>query len=336
MFKKSYALILLSIVLLSSSVNASSGNTGIIEKTNDELLLELGYSQQEVLSFKLDSMKSFNVNDNSDDLGRLAQLGYSKAEVEDLGENDMIYLEGLSGELVGLDIKYMKKDLDLGMIEVSKSEFETGVEEYNLQMQICNTSSSTCEDQETSPGWMTLKTAVSRISNTSPQEYLIKHDYTWTKKPFYTFKDAVGVAHHVSMSPIQNSEYLKYSSDVYSSRSPISGVGPWTSEGSTDRYLYSANDKTGGMAFEFYMFSDSNQLINGVKYKYENHRGTVAYRAVRNNSNYTIADISGHYIHTEQSYSGSLGVDVTGTGSFSISANITKTPALQTGVTFSY
>lgn|GEM_PF-5782207 len=71
--------------------------------------------------------------------------------------------------------------------------------------------------------------------------------FAWTKMPFYTFKDAVGVAYHASMSPIQDIEYFKYTTDKYYSTNPIVGLGPWT-----------ANVKTGGMAFEFQLNQDWN------------------------------------------------------------------------------
>lgn len=323
--------------LIGSTVSANNEErTG----NNDALLLELGYDQSDIENFKKSDVKLMKTMNNKDitgkELRKYAQLGYSKKEIENFGGNDIAYLNNLEGELVAVDKKYMKDDPNSGMIEITKEEYDQSVEQYMQLMAVCNTSTSTCSDSETSPNWMVLTTAVSRISGTSPQEYLIKHDFSWTAKPFYQFKDAVGVAHHISMTPIQDSEYLKYTSNAYYSTNPIVGLGPWTADGTNEKWFWTANDKTGGMAFEFQVTPDWKQLANGKQYKYENHRGTVAYRAIRNNSSFTSADISGHYIHTEQSFSGSLGVSVTGTGSFSISASVTKTAALQTGVSFNY
>ncbi|MCE5171530.1 hypothetical protein LQV63_19700 [Paenibacillus profundus] len=292
--------------------------------SNVELLERLGYNENDF------SLKSLHQNTL-----RFAQLGFSKEEVKDFTQYDLEYLNELEGQLLALDRKYLKKD-ENGFIEVNKESYEQAKEEQFRLQSICDTSSQNCSDTEPTSNWMRLTTTVSRISGTNPQEYLIKHDFAWAKKPFYKYKDAVGVAHHVSMTPVQNSEYLKYSRDDYYSRNPIIGLGPWTYDGVSDQYKWSAEDKTGGIGFEFQLASDSAQLINGKQHKYENHRGTVAYRAIRNNSSYTYADLSGHYIHTESSISGALGVDARGTGSFTISANVSKDEAIQTGVSFKY
>ncbi len=229
----------------------------------------------------------------------------------------------------------MEFDKDGGAIEISKEEYDQHKNNLISLQSICQISSG-CSDTETSSNWMRLTTTISKISNTSPQEYLIKHEFNWLKKPNYTYTDAVGVAQHTSLSPVQNSELLTYDTDEYISTNLVIGLGPWNYNRKVSSNLYSANKKTGGMGFEVKLRSDGYTTNPTKQYSYENHRGTLLYRAVRNNSTYSTGDLSGHYIHTKTSYSGSLGIDIKGTGSFTISANVSKDPAIETGVTWQY
>jgi len=332
--------ILCSLMLVLLFSNLANAKTLEKEDNQDVLLESLGYNLSEKNLFAssrtVDNKNGLFIN--GEELKRYAELGYSLEQVKDFELNDIEYLFGIEGELLAVDQTYIR-ELSSGEVQrITKNEYEVEVNEHLRLVSICNTSSSTCSDSELSPNWIKLTTSIARIANTSPQEYIIVHNFSWTKKPFYTYKDAVGVAHPASMTPIQNSEYLKYSSDEYKSTNIIVGVGPWTFAGTKDSWYYSANDKTGGMAFEFSLHQDGAtvpQIGTPTSYKYENHRGTLAYRSVRSNSSYTSGSISGHYIHTETSFAGSLGVSVDGVG-MSISANVTKTPAIETGVSFNY
>ncbi|MGG4143551.1 hypothetical protein ABEW34_10495 [Paenibacillus algorifonticola] len=325
-------------VFLLLFITTANASNAVEIKNNDELLLDLGYDQSDINNFTKTNtivlVTSHNNEITGKELKKYAQLGYSEKEIIDFGNNEISYLNNLEGELISVDKKYMEDDTN-GMVEITKEEYDQNVQEYLAIMAICNLSSQTCSDTKPTTNWIVLTTSISKISNTTPQEYIIKHDFTWTKKPFYTFKDAIGVGNHVSMSPVQNSEYLKYSADRYYSNNPINGLGPWNADGIADNWIYTANTQSGGIGFEFQLYSDW-QLSTGKQYKYENHRGTMAYRVIRNNSSFTAANFSGHYIHTEQSFSGSLGVSFPAAGAFSISANITKTPAIETGITFNY
>ncbi|GGH63589.1 hypothetical protein GCM10008014_41140 [Paenibacillus silvae] len=300
---------------------------------NAELLSKIGYSQENSLTTI------------TTDITKYAQLGFSSEEVEELTNETIDYLDNIDGELIGADRKYMEFRPNGTVEEISEQDFEKHEVEKKLQQQvenyfstnsICTITQSGCRDNEITSNWMQLTTTISKINNTNPQEYLIKHDFKWLKTPFYKYKDAVGVAHHTSLTPIQNSEYLTYSLDSYYSRNIIIGAGPWTSEGIKNIHYGSANDKTGGIGFEFPLQNDSASLVNGKQHRYENHRGTVLYRAIRNNSSFTHGDLSGHYIHTESGISGSLGVDAKGTGSFSITPTVKQDAAIQTGVSFKY
>ncbi|MCR8844131.1 hypothetical protein NQ117_10585 [Paenibacillus sp. SC116] len=336
-------ILLCTVFLMLFTTTAYSTNSQNIEvekqlgETNTELLLELGYTQFDIDTFGEANSTARTITNKSIsgiDLKKYAQLGYTKTQIEEFGTRDIEYLKNLEGELIAVDKKYMK--IESGKVsEITKEEYDQSTQEYSNLAVVCD-AADVCSDTEPSPNWLTLTTTISKVQNPRPQQYLVQHNFAWTKKPYYTFKDAFGVAHHVSMSPVQDSEYFKYTADEYYSRNPIIGLGPWHANGTKDTWYMSANDKTGGMGFEFDLYNDFAQLINGKVKKWENHRGTMAYRVIRNNSTFTSADFSGHYIHTEQSFTGSIGLDISGTGSFSISANITKSPATQTGVTFNY
>ncbi|MDN8591628.1 hypothetical protein Q0V21_22960 [Paenibacillus sp. 11B] len=331
---KKASIIILTFLLCLSSVSITKVYGEEVEtNSNEELLRIIGYSNE-----------GLSIRSTSDTL-KYAQLGYSSEEVNDLTNETVAYLHNIEGELIGADRKYMEFKPSGDVSEITEQEYEQHEAEINLQQEvesyfsansICTISPSGCPDTEITSNWMQLTTTISKINNTSPQEYLIKHDFKWLKKPFYKYKDAVGVAHHTSLTPIQNSEYLTYSMDSYYSKNIIIGAGPWTSEGIKNINYGSANDKTGGIGFEFPLRNDSASLTNGKQYKYENHRGTVLYRAIRNNSSFTHGDLSGHYIHTESGISGSLGVDAKGTGSFSITPTVKQDAAIQTGVSFKY
>ncbi|MEK4662332.1 hypothetical protein MHH93_10565 [Priestia sp. FSL H7-0729] len=332
MKKVSIALLAFLLCLSSVSITKIYGEE-VDSNLNDELLEIIGYSHED---------PSIRINT---DTTKYAQLGYSPEEVSELTDGTIAYLNNIEGELIGADRRYMEFKPNGDVAEISEQEYEQREAEKNLQQQvesyfsassICTITQSGCPDTEITSNWMQLTTTISKINNTSPQEYIIKHDFRWLKKPFYKYKDAVGVAHHTSLTPIQNSEYLTYSMDSYYSRNIVIGAGPWTSEGIKNINYGSANDKTGGIGFEFPLRNDSASLTNGKQYKYENHRGTVLYRAIRNNSSFTHGDLSGHYIHTESGISGSLGVDAKGTGSFSITPTVKQDAAIQTGVSFKY
>jgi hypothetical protein len=337
MKKMIYILLFISLVAILPQAAIATDKPNVKLNSN-ELLEQLGFSKEELNDLKKNPNRVGINGFKKKDILRYAQLGYSKQQILDFNGIDINYLDGMEGELIGIDSKFMKITKE-GTVELSKQQYDEEVAAYHSKKNkskvtisaICDTSTSTCPDSEPTSNWMYLSSRISRISGTSPQEYIIVHDFTWTKQPFYTYKDAVGIAHHSSMSPIQNSEYLKYSVDKYRSSNSL---GPWSYKGVDDRYYWSANDKTGGIGFEFSL-SDS-YCYGGWCYKYENHEGTVAYRVFKNSSSAIYGDFSGHYIHTEESYSPALGLDVTGTGSFSIQSSISQDPAIQTGVTFKF
>ncbi len=230
---------------------AEDGNNQTV--SNQDLLKKLGYSVNE-----------FSVYSNSTDLMKYAQLGYQKDDVAKLSKDELNYLANLEGTLIGADVKYMEFDNNGSAIEISKEEYEQHKSDLITTQSICQVSPSGCQDSETTSNWMRLTTTISKISNTSPQEYLIKHDFNWLKTPSYRFKDAIGVAHHTSLTPIQNSELLTYDTDTYYSRNPIQGVGPWNFERVTSSSLWSANDKTGGIGFELQLREDTG-MVNSTK-----------------------------------------------------------------------
>lgn len=293
------------IVLMFSQVVFASGE----EKTSKkELLYKLGFTDTEINDLTKNTFSNSELNKllKKKDILRFAQLGFSKEAIKDLDKEDIEYWKGIEGTLLNVDVKYMKLHDENGFIEVTKEQYldakkrhlkkenerhflDTNKKDQLTISSICDPSSSTCSDTEPTENWITLTTSISSISNTSPQEYLIKHEYTWLKKPNYTYKDAFGVATHPSLSPIQNSEYAKITSDKYYSRNPIIGLGPWYYDEEENRYYWSANDKTGGMAFEVDLHSD--YTYGSVQYEYRNHRGMMAYRAIRNNSSYTYGDM---------------------------------------------
>ena len=179
---------------------------------------------------------------------------------------------------------------------------------------------------ETSGNWITLTTTVSKLTSYSPDQYLLKNSYQWDKQPGYNLRDATGIAAPDVLTPIQDSEYFKQTASKYDAY--------YNYEGTKTEYVWSAQDKTGGMGFEFNLFPDRwYDTATAESFHLRNHRGFSVYRAVWANTSQTSTSITGGYIHTEQSYSGSLGVAVNGV-SLSISANISKTPATETGVSF--
>ena len=154
------------------------------------------------------------------------------------------------------------------------------------------------------------------------------------KKPVDQYKDAVGTGHHVNLTSVQNSEMLTYNYDEEYSKNPIIGLGPWESRGTKTDYYWTADRKGSGMGFEMTLRADT--FNNSGQYRYSNHRGSLLYRVVKNNSTATAADVSGHYLHLTKHISGSLGIDIKGTGSFSITSTTSYSPAIQTGVSFSF
>jgi hypothetical protein len=251
-----------------------------------------------------------------------------------MSEKEKAKLDGLNGKIVDLNKKYMKL-LDGEAIEVTKEEYDIGLKKQKDKIEkgkkqknknqvtiasICDTSTTDCPDSESTPNWITLTTIVSQIASTSPQEYLIKHEFDWT--PFFPddyLKDAIGVSLPDQVTPIQDSEYLKVSKDEYDF---------WGAyQGTNDQYYWSANDKTGGMAFTFDMAS--------IGYMDANYEGHMAFRVVRANPNYTSAWAAGHYSHSTKGVQTTYNVSVNDLG-MSVTGVDEKVDAIQTGVSFNF
>jgi hypothetical protein len=321
------------VILATENVDKKAEN--VLEK---QLLKKIGYEENNILDLEKNMNEKFNSKVNKKDVLRFAKLGYSIKNIETFTEKELTYLSNLEGTLIGVDTKYMKVMND-EVKEVTKEQHDNGIELAAANSapgvlsvsSICNTANGPCSDSEPTASWMILTTTVSRISGTNPQEYLFKHDFTSSNTPSVNnrFKDAVGIAVPDAVTPIQNSEYMSYNYN----KDYRCGLACGTTRSNETEYLWSANDKTGGMAFEFKLKSDNYNSFAHEMWTYLNHKGTVAYRGVRSNNTYTSLGISGHYIHTQSSYSGALGVSVTGID-MSISASVSQDKAIQTGVSF--
>ncbi|MFE0596008.1 hypothetical protein [Paenibacillus lactis] len=301
-----------------SPVSAASSEE-ISNEENIALLQQLGYDFSEVRTLA-----------NSEDL-KYAQLGYSKQELADITDVEKNHLDGIEGQLIAVDTKYTQINPDGTQFEITEEEYKN--KQQMVQTSLCNVNTG-CSDVEDTPNWMRLTTTVSAVSNTSPKEYLIRHSFQWLKKPTDTFKDAIGTGHHVNLTSVQDSEILTYNYDQEHSKNPIIGLGPWENQGTKTVYYWTADRKGSGMGFEVQLIGDS--FNNSGQYKRSNHRGSLSYRVIKNNSSATAADVSGHYLHLTTQINGTLGIDIRGTGNFSISVTNKYTPAIQTGVSFSF
>lgn len=324
MKKKKTLVILLALFMLFMSPSFGSVSADSIEKKSEEdnlvLLQKLGYSPFEISSLSA----------RTEDM-RFAQLGYSKDELTDITEVTKQHLGNIEGKLIAVDTTYTQINPDGTLVEITEAEYEQKKREIQINS-LCNPNIG-CSDTETTSNWMRLTTTVSAISNTSPKEYLIKHSFQWLKKPTDQYKDAVGTGHNSNLTSIQDSEILTYSYDEEYSKNPIIGLGPWENRGTKTDYYMTAHKKGSGMGFEMSLRADT--FNNSGQYRYSNHRGTLSYRVVKNNTAAIASDVSGHYLHLTKNITTSLGIDIRGTGTFSITSTTSYTPAIQTGVSFS-
>lgn len=324
MSKRKNLTLLIALFLFMSSFGIASAESteNKLEEDNLILLQKLGYDSFEILSLSAQS---------SSDM-KFAQLGYSKEELLDITEVTKQHLRDIEGRLVAVDSTFTQINADGTSVEITEAEYDQ--RKIQVQLNALCDANPGCSDTETTSNWMRLTTTVSAISNTSPKEYLIKHSFQWLKKPTDTFKDAVGTGHNSNLTSVQDSEILTHSYDEEYSKNPVIGLGPWENRGTKTDYYMTADRKGSGMGFEMNLKSDT--FNNSGQYRYSNHRGSLSYRVIRNNSSATASDVSGHYIHLTKNITASLGIDIKGTGSFSITSTTSYTPAIQTGVSFSF
>lgn len=326
--KKVFSMILTlcTIFAMSTSVFASNGNDNskISETANMNLLKKLGYTVEEVQDYKGNPEENGLSGLKKQDIYRLAQLGYSKDEINEMTEQELQHIEGWEGTLINVDEKYIKVTKD-GAVEVPKLEAEKQIKELkekqNKSKKSGEISTNATSDTETT-SWMVMTTSVSYGSG----EYTFKNSFEWRTEPVFTLEDAVGISHPEYIAPVTNSEYLKYTYDRYTNDFSHSYIN------TNSNYLWSANDKnSNGMAFKYDLLG--SEYYNGVKVLCENPRGLMVYRATKANPDFTTGHLYGHYTHTEGVISGSIGVKIS-LNSLSVSGATKTTEMTDTGFSF--
>lgn len=308
-----------------SNVTQSNYNYFGVQKFGDDMI-------------KNDKEVNVKITDPNE-IKKLTNLGFTEDEIATFSVSEYEKYKNLDGKIVGKSKKYYRVTKD-SMVEITEEKAKSEAEQYrakkpsktktsfndlskkliafNGDLGKLNLLLSSGGSDTEYTSWLVLTTTVSDLGS---KTFLCKNSFSWMSDAFVELTDVIGMTHSSSISVNQNSEYLKYTYEVYRDIDYNQYI-------STENVTYSTADvkNSSGYAFKY------NLVMDGLMTYTTYHRGYMVYTGVATPSSFVgYSNVYGHYSH--QQITASIGIGMSA-GSMSVTPSFAFDDATDTDVQF--